>query len=209
LLDALGIGKAALIAYSAGGHSAIPFVLRYPERCWALVLLSGHTQRMGEQPGHESAPSQAVTSVKTDLAVWSLSLFLRISPTQVAGNVGLFGADESANFAKLTDNDTALEFFHTAVPSVLRRAGIENDLRQMATSADWPLEQIKVPVLVIQGDADPILSSSDALAAAQRIPGARIVRIPGGGHALFLTHRSDVNEVIGRFLDVSAGRHVN
>jgi pimeloyl-ACP methyl ester carboxylesterase len=129
---------------------------------------------------------------------------LRIAPTQVAGNVGLFSTDESANFAKLIDNDTALEFFHTAVPSVLRRTGIENDLRQMATSPDWPLERIRVPVLVIHGDADPILSSSDALAAAQRIPGAHIVRIVGGGHALFLTRRSQVSEVIGRFLDVTA-----
>jgi pimeloyl-ACP methyl ester carboxylesterase len=204
LLDALGIGKAALIAYSAGGHSAIPFVLRYPERCWALVLLSGHTQRMGEQPAHESAFSQVVTSVKMDLAVWSLSLFLRITPTQVAGDVGLFSADESANFAKLTDYDTALEFFHAAIPSVLRRAGIENDLRQMATSPDWPLEQIRVPVLVIHGDADPILKSSDALAAARRIPGAHIVRIFDGGHVLFLTRRSQVSEVIGRFLGVAA-----
>jgi pimeloyl-ACP methyl ester carboxylesterase len=204
LLDALGIGKAALIAYSAGGHSAIPFVLRYPERCWALVLLSGHTQRMGEQPAHESAFSQLVTSVKMDLAVWSLSLFFRIAPTQVAGNVGLFSADESANITRLTGNDTALEFFHTAVPSVLRRAGIENDLRQMATSPDWPLEQIRVPVLVIHGDADPILKSSDALAAAQRIPGAHIVRVSDGGHALFLTRRSQLSEVISRFLDVTA-----
>jgi pimeloyl-ACP methyl ester carboxylesterase len=47
LLDSLKVQRVAVIAYSAGGHSAIPFVLKYPERSSALVLLSGHTGRMG------------------------------------------------------------------------------------------------------------------------------------------------------------------
>lgn len=39
-LDALGVERAAVIAISGGGPSAIRFALRHPDRCWALVLVS-------------------------------------------------------------------------------------------------------------------------------------------------------------------------
>src|SRR5262249_25960266 len=39
LLDALGIGRAAVIGASAGAPSSMQFALRHPQRCSALVLL--------------------------------------------------------------------------------------------------------------------------------------------------------------------------
>ena len=40
LLDALDIDRAAVMAVSGGGPCALQFALRYPNRCWALVLVS-------------------------------------------------------------------------------------------------------------------------------------------------------------------------
>ena len=39
LLDALELDQVAVMGASAGGPSAIEFALRYPQRCWALVLV--------------------------------------------------------------------------------------------------------------------------------------------------------------------------
>jgi pimeloyl-ACP methyl ester carboxylesterase len=42
LLDALGIERAAVLGFSAGGPPAIQFALRHPERTLSLVLASAH-----------------------------------------------------------------------------------------------------------------------------------------------------------------------
>lgn len=44
LLDSLNIEKAAILGLSAGGMSAAHFALRYPNRCWALVLADAITK---------------------------------------------------------------------------------------------------------------------------------------------------------------------
>jgi 2-hydroxy-6-oxonona-2,4-dienedioate hydrolase len=46
LLDTLQLAKVAVICISAGAPSAVQFALRYPERCWALVIVSGVSKRI-------------------------------------------------------------------------------------------------------------------------------------------------------------------
>lgn len=52
----------------------------------------------------------------------------------------------------------------------------------------WRLSEMKAPLLVIHGTADPVypIEHGEALAAA--VTGARIVRIEGGGHELHPAH---------------------
>lgn len=47
LMDALNIEKAHLIGNSMGGHSAVAFTLRYPERAGKLLLMGGGTGGVG------------------------------------------------------------------------------------------------------------------------------------------------------------------
>jgi pimeloyl-ACP methyl ester carboxylesterase len=44
----------------------------------------------------------------------------------------------------------------------------------------------RVPVIVITGDQDRLISAAKAAALAADIPGARLVRAPGAGHAIIL-----------------------
>ena len=46
------------------------------------------------------------------------------------------------------------------------------------------LRQIRLPALVIHGDADPLVPLACGVDTARAIPGARLVVIPGMGHAL-------------------------
>ncbi|HYG66647.1 MAG TPA: alpha/beta fold hydrolase, partial [Anaeromyxobacteraceae bacterium] len=45
LLDALAIDRAAVMAVSGGGPSALAFALRHPDRCWGLVIVSSVCRR--------------------------------------------------------------------------------------------------------------------------------------------------------------------
>jgi pimeloyl-ACP methyl ester carboxylesterase len=54
-------------------------------------------------------------------------------------------------------------------------------------------EDIAVPVLVIHGTADPLLPYPHGVAFADRVPGARLVTIEGGGHEL---HEGDWDQIL-------------
>jgi pimeloyl-ACP methyl ester carboxylesterase len=65
---------------------------------------------------------------------------------------------------------------------------------QAATSHDsWEdLPQISAPTLVVHGDADLLVPTENGRLLAERIPGAELVLIPGGGHML----QADANDAV-------------
>jgi pimeloyl-ACP methyl ester carboxylesterase len=63
------------------------------------------------------------------------------------------------------------------------------------------LGEIKVPTLVIHGDADAAIELDLAKTLATGIAAAELVVVPGAGHAANLTHPQTVNPAIERFLD--------
>jgi pimeloyl-ACP methyl ester carboxylesterase len=60
------------------------------------------------------------------------------------------------------------------------------------------LHRIQVPTLVITGDADLLISPANSDILAKEIPGARLVKVPGGSHG-FNFETPDVfnREVLG------------
>jgi pimeloyl-ACP methyl ester carboxylesterase len=63
------------------------------------------------------------------------------------------------------------------------------------------IAQIKVPTLVIHGDADQILPSAvTGERTAKLIPGAELVIIKDGPHGLNWTHATEVNKALLTFL---------
>ncbi|GAI22086.1 unnamed protein product, partial [marine sediment metagenome] len=57
LLDKLNIKKAVIFGNSAGGTSAIQFAIRYPKRCYALILMSSNV------PGDWPLPPKPIMRV--------------------------------------------------------------------------------------------------------------------------------------------------
>ena len=62
-----------------------------------------------------------------------------------------------------------------------------------------PLEAITVPTLLVHAQDDPLTSYAAAEQAATRIPHARLVTVPSGGH-LQLGQDDVVREAISAFL---------
>ncbi len=78
-----------------------------------------------------------------------------------------------------------------------RREGAVFDGFVSNAAADrFPLEQLRVPTLVISARDEPVAPYRYAAAAAPRIPGARLVTVERGGH-LFLGHDAEVKAING------------
>ncbi len=63
------------------------------------------------------------------------------------------------------------------------------------------LERIKVPTLVVHGDADRILPlTATGERTAEFVKGSRLVVVAGGPHGLNWTHAEEVNRELLAFL---------
>jgi 2-hydroxy-6-oxonona-2,4-dienedioate hydrolase len=168
LLDALSIPKVAVLAASAGGPAAIAFALCHRERVSRLVLWQAIAS-------HNRLDAQALTRglTSTDTGAFVTSAALRVAPTRV------FPAPVRSN---ATARRLLRALAHTIVPIDLRREGIENDAEYINQLGDLPLADIRVPTLIVHGDADVTVHYARALAAARQIPDARLLTIRGGTH---------------------------
>ena len=64
----------------------------------------------------------------------------------------------------------------------------------------YPLEEIRVPVLIVNAVDDPLALYGNAQSAAGQIHGAKLVTIEDGGH-MMLGHEERIRSEIAAFLD--------
>jgi pimeloyl-ACP methyl ester carboxylesterase len=65
------------------------------------------------------------------------------------------------------------------------------------------LGEISVPTLVVHGRTDHLIPFSFGQAMADRIPGARLVALPGGHRALFTTYGERLAQEVERFVSAT------
>jgi pimeloyl-ACP methyl ester carboxylesterase len=197
LLDALGIEQAAVMGTSAGGTSAIQFALRHPDRCSALVLFSSNTP--GETEAALLPEPVAKALFKSDFVFWLMTTYFSSSLHSI------MGVPDGFELSPEYEADVA-EVMKTILPVNPRSDGAVFDM--FVSNADinagypggYPLEEINLPVLIINAVDDPLTLCVNAQSAAERIPGAKLVTIENGGHML-LGHEERVRSEIGAFLD--------
>ena len=78
-------------------------------------------------------------------------------------------------------------------------------LAQIAAWRDMPALGTlgRVPVVVITGEDDRLIPAAKAAALAAAIPGARLVRVPGTGHAVILEQPDAVTSEIAGLVGVA------
>jgi poly(3-hydroxyoctanoate) depolymerase len=76
-------------------------------------------------------------------------------------------------------------------------------LDETYSRTEWLHEcaRIRCPVLVIAGEHDQFPSVEQSRKVAETIPDARLHVVRGGGHFPNRTHRSEVQQAIGGFLE--------
>jgi 2-succinyl-6-hydroxy-2,4-cyclohexadiene-1-carboxylate synthase len=188
LLDALGVGRAALLGYSLGGRVALAFAVEHPARVAALVL-------EGASPGIAD-PDERAARRAADAA-----LAVRLERDGVAAFVDAWMAQPLfATQASLPD----------AVRAAARAQRLRNDpvglaacLRGLGTGSQpsyWHrLHALSMPVLLLAGAHD---AKFQALARAMResIPDATLRVVPGAGHTTHLENPAAFQRLARGFL---------
>jgi pimeloyl-ACP methyl ester carboxylesterase len=181
LLDALSIEQAAVVGYSAGSASAIQFALRHPERVPALVLVEPVA------PGKGPVMPRPIFTLffKNDFVYWAtITFFYRWVAGAWAG---------VPRGKRLTPEERAevRTLLASLLPVSARVDGSSFDIYTSTPgllNADegngYPFGSIKAPTLVVSAVDDPLALHENARALVQRIPGARLFAVPGGGHML-------------------------
>lgn len=90
----------------------------------------------------------------------------------------------------------------TGVLEDMRRRipGSDNDIRATRGGMSWPLEQIRVPLLVVHGMKDTVVPYLQAEQLTKRVPGAELLSMKDGEHVSIFTHRAPIRERIDAFL---------
>jgi len=196
LLDSLHIEKVTVMANSAGGTSALQMALRHPERIHALVFVSTAAPTVGT---YISLPPKPViqTVFGSDFLMWALTTHFQ-SAMQPA-----IGIPDGYVF---TDAEQAMvsDVIRSVLPIKPRTAGFVFDMFTSNLDMDqhpdqYPMETIRVPILIIHAVDDPLAKYENAEALAARIPDAELLSIPSGGH-LLLRMEGTVRQEIARFV---------
>lgn len=185
LLDALGIARAAVLGFSAGGASALQTAIRHPDRVAALALVVPIAWKPGSvadsaPPVSDLEDALLLRLLGSDVVFWSalhlardtvIRRLLATPPEQVA----VAAAHERARVHDLADR---------ILPVSRRAAGLVDDTRLGKRLGPAPLEAIRAPTLVVSARDDGFGTYAAAQYTAARIAGARFVGFDDGGHLL-------------------------
>ena len=200
LLDGLNIETAAVLGLSAGGPSAAHFALRHPERCLGLVLLEAVLPPLGERLARR-VRRWPVAFRLLGFCDWPLRVLIALLRRVI---LPLMGWLKIAGLAEDDARRMIAEVFAAMIPVRAWSAGTLNDhVRLGKTPLDFAA--CRVPALIVHGTADDLAAYARAKAAADAIPGAKLVSIAGGSHGVFATHCREVGAQIEAFL-LSLGR---
>jgi pimeloyl-ACP methyl ester carboxylesterase len=190
LLDHLDVGRVVAVGFSAGGPSAIALALRHSGRLYGLILASAYLPGMAKPlPGPVTAAGRWV--IGWERGWWLLKQY---RPQLLARIMGVpVGLDPSGDAFFLAVRESLF-------PVRRKRQGVAFDgFVSEPMSNTFPLEDIRVPTLLVHAADDPLAPYQHAPKAAARIPGARLVTVPAGGH-LFLQHQVEVRQATRAFM---------
>jgi pimeloyl-ACP methyl ester carboxylesterase len=174
VLDAVGWDQAHVFGHSLGGAVAQRIALRHPERVLSVTSSAAVPSDVGG------------LGVARYLRYGLLARLARMKfPEGREGDIAasLAVARGVASPAYPFDESAAREWIEREVDSGPRDTKAQS--RQIGAQWHGPrLRELGKPLLVLHGDADPIVRPSAGRATASRVTGARMTIFPGVGHDL-------------------------
>jgi pimeloyl-ACP methyl ester carboxylesterase len=197
LLDALGIERTHILGLSMGGMIAQEIALRHPERVRGLVLAATYPEPDEEvertrrfTTGQLGGSITADGEVQIDLqAVNPLVFFQHLLPLVFSES---FITTELPKLMQLFAGSLQYGFSLEAIFGQLTAV--------MNHKATDRLHKIASPTLVLTGDADRLIPAANSDVLAAHIPGARLMKIPGGTHGFNLEQPDVFNRAVLDFL---------
>jgi class 3 adenylate cyclase len=184
VMDAAGSEKAALFGLSEGGPMSALFAATYPERTTALVLYGTFASTIRDEAYPWAMDAQERERVIADMPrTWGNGDYVDLLAPSLAGDqrfktwwarLERMGASPSAAMA-------------------LRRMNGQIDLRPV-------LPAIHVPTMVVHRRGDRDSSVEEGRYLASRIPGAKLVELPGEDHLPWVGDAGAVLDEVEEFL---------
>ncbi|HYN74905.1 MAG TPA: alpha/beta hydrolase [Candidatus Limnocylindria bacterium] len=166
LLDDRGVERAMIGGTSMGGYVALAVLHRHADRVSGLVL--ANTKASADAPAARENRERIAALVESEGSV-------RVLHDELEPK--LLGSTSRA------DRPAVVADIHALV-SAARPEGVAWAQRAMAARLDSLelLAAARVPVLVVAGDEDALMTADDAQAMAAAAPDGRLVVLPGAGH---------------------------
>jgi pimeloyl-ACP methyl ester carboxylesterase len=197
LLDVLHVARAHVVGVSMGGMIAQELALRHPERVHGLVLACTYpepdadiernrrfsVERLG---GSVSADGEVQIDLK---AVNPMDFLQHLLPLVFNQE---FIAKELPKLIQVFSG--ALQYGFSMEAILGQVAAV------MSHKATDRLGKIAAPTLVITGDADRLIPPANSDVLAGSIPGAKLVKIPGGSHGFNFETPEVFNRAVLDFL---------
>jgi pimeloyl-ACP methyl ester carboxylesterase len=201
LLDALKLPGAAILGGSAGAPSTVEFCLRHARRCSAMVLLVPAFFPPGALRARPPArPSFMFESILgSDFFFW---LNMKLARDTMLEKVFATPVRDFES-APRGEQERIVRIARGSLPLSRRLNGLWNDFTIVSSPARYELEQLRVPALVVSIEDDLFGTYQSTRSAAERIPGARFVSFPTGGH-LWVGRQDEVVSELTAFLIRSA-----
>jgi pimeloyl-ACP methyl ester carboxylesterase len=187
----LGIKKVHFVGHDLGGGIGQIFAVRYPEMLYDLTVINCVAFNFW--------PVQPIIAMRTPIIRQFLMGSLDFGTLKMLVKRGIYykervthelmeyywkplrtkeGRKAFLHFAKCLDNSNLME--------------IEEELRKL-----------KLPVLIVRGDADAYLSASIVESLHEAIPGSKLVRFPDAGHYIQEDMPEKLSETIINFFEAS------
>ena len=173
LLDALKIEKAHLVGGSMGGAIAQLITIHYPEKVRTLTSIMASTGNPNLPQGDEETVKVMSTPPPPTKNPDTLANYL-VKIYKALGNID----DEPTLKKRALENINRSWYPEGTTRHVAAVVIGENCDRRPE------LARINVPVMVIHGDADPLVKISSGEELAATIPNAQLCVVEGMGHAL-------------------------
>jgi class 3 adenylate cyclase len=185
VLNTLGSKRTAFFGSHLGGRLALLFAATYPERTSAVVAYASHPASMRDEDfpwgSSEEARDRLLASLR-DGSFDPTEMMLQLAPREMA-DPAFRQWWRMLNLSAMT----APEGYH----AVMALGPV--DIRRL-------LGSIRVPTLLLHRTGDRFIDVHTSRYMAERIPGARLVELPGDDHLPFFGDQDAVVALTQEFL---------
>jgi len=182
LLDTLKIDQIFILGTSAGGTPAIRFALDYPERIKGLILYCS-AMPVDEKPDKYSEYQAPPKPLISNYAMYLISPLMPVIMGMPASTVRDIMPVEVRKEGVILDGEI-----------------VNPDMER--NFEEYPIEELKVPTLIVHAEDDNVASFKKVEAAKHRFPNLTLVTFPDGGH-MMRGHGNEIDKALDNFINKS------